>query len=121
MEALIPLIGILFPVLIVGLSLGYAAVHRYLTHKERMAMIEKGIAPSDLDDNAMPRPYRGRSSLSRGITILAVGVALTIGLLTLGVGPWLLGGLIPMAVGGAILLSHYLSEDESGKDGTPRE
>lgn len=93
-----------FPFLVAIAAIAYAAFRSYLKHKERMAMIEKGLVPPDFkdDDDADD----GRVSKTSPITVTLVGVALTLGLLTLGVGPWLLGGLIPTAIGCAMLITQ---------------
>lgn len=109
-------IAIMMPVFIVALSLIYAGIHRYLKHRERMAMIEKGIAPTDWKPEDLPLPRSPQSTMVRGLTSVFVGLALTLGLLTLGFGPWLLGGLIPMAYGGAVLIAHYLEGDRKKEE-----
>jgi hypothetical protein len=105
---------------------------RYLDHRERMSMIERGLVPPARGR----RPRRGSAVLRGGLITSAVGVAVTIGLYTLGyllpapfsavpgrVGPWLLPGLIPIAVGLALIASYYLapprteqSDDASAPD-----
>ncbi|HEX6972252.1 MAG TPA: DUF6249 domain-containing protein [Limnochordia bacterium] len=108
--------AILMPVFVVGLALIYAGIHRYLKHKERMAMIEKGIAPADWDPREVVLPRTAPPSPTRGLTAVLIGLALTIGLLTLGIGPWLLAGLIPMAWGGASLIGYYLEAGRKERD-----
>lgn len=104
-----------FPLLIVALALAYSAYQRNLKHKERMAMIEKGLVPTDLEPPEIACEYR-RSSLSPvGVTL--VGIAITLGLLTIGVGPWLIGGLVPTAVGCAMLIQQMIEESKKKRDG----
>src|SRR5690625_3707164 len=86
-----------FPLIIVALSMAYAAYQRHLQHKERMAMIEKGIAPPVKVAEDAWRGYR-RGGTRSGVATTLVGVAITLGLLTIGIGPWLIGGLVPTAV-----------------------
>ncbi len=108
-------------VLVVFLS--FLALLRYLDHRERMAMILRGITPPDKRRNRLPRPtlVRRAGVLQGGLITAMVGLALTVGLYPLGyilppslvapyhLGPWLLAGLIPLAVGGALILGHYLT------------
>lgn len=101
-----------FPLIIVALGIGYAAFRRYLRHRERMAMIEKGIAPAEWEQDEAARRFN-RDAASP-MTVTLVGVALTLGLLTLGVGPWLLGGLVPTAYGCAMLIRE-MREDAKKK------
>ena len=99
--------------------LGFIALLRYIEHKERMALIMRGLDPYSLR-----RQRRGIGLLRAGLIITMVGFALTIGLYPLGFmlppaltgaplhfGPWLLPGLIPLGVGGALVISHYLGQD----------
>jgi hypothetical protein len=92
---------------------------RYIEHRERMALIARGIDP-----NSLRRRRRGVGVLRAGLIIAMVGIALTIGLYPLGFmlpasftnvplhfGPWLLPGLIPLGVGGALVIGYYLGQD----------
>lgn len=104
--------------------LGFIALLRYIDHRERMAMIARGINPR------RPRgPLRGVGVMRAGLIIAMVGLALTIGLYPLGymlpasftstplhVGPWLLPGLIPLGVGSALVISVYLGQDSRPPD-----
>jgi len=103
------LVSLLFPPAILALILIYAFAIRYLTFRERMAMIEKGIFPVE---TKAPRDLL----LQRGIITAMTGLALTIGLGTLGLSPWLLFGLIPMFVGVAMLISYYLGPAEGAEE-----
>jgi len=94
---------------------GFIVFLRYLHHKERMALIARGIQPHQI-------LHRGNRGLLRaGLITGMVGLALTIGLYPLGfllppaftatpfhLGPWLLPGLIPLSVGAALVVSYYL-------------
>ncbi len=118
-------------VLIVFLS--FLALLRYLDHRERMAMILRGITPPDKRRNRLPRPMRVKRAgvLQGGLITAMVGLALTIGLYPLGYilpaslvapyhfGPWLLAGLIPLAVGVALILGHYLTPGRPLEQATP--
>jgi hypothetical protein len=98
---------------------GFIVLLRYIDHRERMALILRGIDP-----NSLRRQRRGVGILRAGLITAMVGLALTIGLYPLGFmlpasitgapfhfGPWLLPGLIPLAVGIALVISHYLGQD----------
>ncbi|HST87151.1 MAG TPA: DUF6249 domain-containing protein [Ktedonobacterales bacterium] len=104
-----------------ALFLGFILLLRYLEHRERMSLIERGLLPS-IEGPGRPRYARGSAVLRGGLITAMVGFAVTIGLYTLGyllpppfnaapgrLGPWLLPGLIPMAVGLALIASYYLS------------
>lgn len=106
------------------LFLGFILLLRYIEHKERMALIARGLDPFSLR-----RRRKGIGVLRAGLIITMVGLALTIGLYPLGFmlppaltgapfhfGPWLLPGLIPLGVGGALVISHYLGQDAPPHD-----
>ena len=97
---------------------GFIVLLRYIEHRERMALISRGIDP-----NRLRRQRRGVGVLRAGLIIAMVGLALTIGLYPLGfmlpsaitetplhLGPWLLSGLIPLGVGGALVIGYYLDQ-----------
>lgn len=94
--------------------LGFIVLLRYIDHRERMALISRGIDP-----NRPRRNRRGAGVLRAGLIILMVGLALTVGLYPIGglilptspfrIGPWLLPGLIPLGVGFALIVSYYLA------------
>jgi len=111
-----------------GIFLGFIVLLRYIEHKERMALILRGLDPYSLR-----RQRKGVGVLRAGLIITMVGLALTIGLYPLGFmlppalteaplhfGPWLLPGLIPLGVGGALIISHYLGQDSQPPRGDPR-
>src|SRR6185437_419986 len=93
--------------------LGFIVLLRYIDHRERMALISRGIDPNRPRQNR-----RGTGVLRAGLIILMVGLALTVGLYPIGfmlpetytspfkVGPWLLPGLIPLGVGFALIVSY---------------
>ncbi|PWT72214.1 MAG: hypothetical protein C5B60_09855 [Chloroflexi bacterium] len=93
---------------------------RYLEHRERMSMIERGMLQPEA--NQHPSYPRGSAQLRGGLITAGVGFALTVGLYNLGwllpapltaapgrIGPWLLPGLIPLAIGLALVAGYYLS------------
>jgi ABC-type Fe3+ transport system permease subunit len=93
--------------------LGFIVLLRYIDHRERMALISRGIDP-----NRPRQKRRGTGVLRAGMIILMVGLALTVGLYPIGfmlpgrtepLGPWLLPGLIPLGVGCALIISYYLT------------
>ena len=98
---------------------GFLVLLRYIEHRERMALIARG-----LDPHSVRWRRRGVGVLRAGLITAMVGLALTLGLYPLGFilpasfthaplhfGPWLLPGLIPLAVGSALVISYYLGQD----------
>jgi sterol desaturase/sphingolipid hydroxylase (fatty acid hydroxylase superfamily) len=112
-------IAVISWLVVLAIFCGFIVFLRYIEHRERMALIARGIVP-----NTLRRQRRGVGVLRAGLIIALVGLALTIGLYPLGFmlpssitqaplhfGPWLLPGLIPLAVGGALVISYYLGQD----------
>jgi hypothetical protein len=103
-----------------ALFLAFILLIRYLDHRERMAMIARGLVPVP---DGRQRARRGGSAALRGGMITAmVGLAVTFALYQIGYllpppfnavpggfGPWLLPGLIPLGVGLALIASHYMA------------
>ncbi|GAC1476890.1 MAG: hypothetical protein NVS2B12_30890 [Ktedonobacteraceae bacterium] len=105
-----------------AIFLGFIVLLRYIHHRERMAMITKGINPDQ--DGPRRNSRRSRGILRAGLITMMVGLSLTIGLYPLGfilpsnfaatpfhLGPWLLPGLIPFGVGLALTCSYYLEQN----------
>lgn len=102
------------PAVVVALGLGYAAWSRYLSHKERIALIEKGIVPDDMEQEGQAQSRQ--SSLTTGVILAMIGAALTLGMLTIGIGPWLIAGLVPMGIGSALIILYLLTPRNSEED-----
>ena len=91
---------------------GFLAFLRYLNYKETIALAEKGLTKPESNSN--------KRLLRWGIVIIAIGLALTIGLYLIGfnyasnyplnLGPWMLGGFVPLFIGIGLVLLHYLTE-----------
>jgi hypothetical protein len=118
----------------VTVFLAFILLLRYLEHRERMSMIERGLLHPETDQHL--RYPRGSAQLRGGLITAGVGFALTVGLYNLGwllpapltaapgrIGPWLLPGLIPLAVGLALVAGYYLSppHQETEASGKERE
>ncbi len=88
--------------------------HRWLRHRELIALAEQGLVP--------PPARRNPRQLFFGLNLTAIGLALCIGLYPmsrsfhpgffLGIGPELLFGLIPLALGLSLLLSWHVGRSE---------
>lgn len=134
-------VAVIAILVIFGLPLAYAMANRWYSHQERLEMIRRGVAPPpdpkwakrmgkagwyDPSAYGMPPGAAGQPPeypfamvyadanrmLRKGITLLCVGIGLTIGLSFIAPnhpGPWLLGGLVPMFVGIAQIVIAMLS------------
>jgi hypothetical protein len=113
------LVALLGWLVALAIFFGFIVLLRYIEHRERMALIERGIDPHSLH-----KERRSSGLLRAGLITAMVGLALTVGLYPIGYmlpasfssvpfhfGPWLLPGLIPLAVGAALIISYYLGQD----------
>lgn len=127
-------IGLLAVLVIFGGPITYFIINRLFTHNERMEMLKRGmIPPQDLKKARVytaPPPYTGQqaqtvqpmyyqdlqaqAALRKGISITAVGFAITFGLSFIGFGPWLIGGLVPLFVGIAQIIIAVMSGAQFG-------
>jgi ABC-type Fe3+ transport system permease subunit len=114
--------------LALAIFLGFIVLLRYIDHRERMALINRGFHPDHLRSSR-----KGAGVLRAGLIIFMVGLALTVGLYPIGflippsytipfrAGPWLLPGLIPLGVGIALIISYYLAPDLPRPDQSPED
>jgi len=117
MNDLIPCIGFLgFFVLIFGTI----ALFRWFRHREILKLAEKGLLPEQYA-KYISASHQSRGSLSWGIAMVALGLALMLGLWPIGAiyggypfgfGPWMLVGLIPLFLGLALLIMYVLVRKE---------
>jgi hypothetical protein len=118
-ENLIPVLGLMIPIISVTVSLGALIVWIVVwsrrrmheidcRHKERMAAIEKGL---ELPPESVPQPEQipPRSRyLLRGLIWLGVGLAITFGGRDWLRGPMGGAGWIAVAVGAAYLIFYFV-------------
>lgn len=102
-----------------GSILGFFGYLRYLKHKETIALAQAGLITT------MPeqKPTANLRNARSGIILMAIGMALCIGLypigwiadlnLPLNLGPWMLVGLIPLFIGMAQVFITYLPSIQS--------
>ena len=124
-EIIIPLLGLMIPMVIVVVGGGVALLAIYLGyrrrkeifsmyHQERMAAIEKGVdlppLPDALltDDSRPARPYHPRRHLLRGLAWLFVGIGLGLGLTPTAGLNWALFSLVPAGIGLAHLIYYFV-------------
>ena len=105
---------------------GTIVLVRWFKHREILAMVEKGLLPAQYAQYvSASRGWGGRRLLGWGIALVALGLALVIGLwplgftragvenpYPLGFGPWMLGGLVPVFIGLALLITYFLTRKE---------
>lgn len=118
MNDIIPCVGVLG---LVFLIFAFIVIMRYINYQETMKLAEKGLVKPARQNGG------GKGTLIWGIIITAVGLALTLGLLSLGsmigsstFGPWMLAGLLPTFFGLGLILIYVLTRDD-GKDKQPED
>jgi hypothetical protein len=90
------------------IALIFITLNRYISYKERVALVQLGFTLDDLHrDAATKRGSRG--VLWGGVITAMSGLALLLGLSTLGLGAWLLGGLLPLFVGLGMILLYFVA------------
>lgn len=93
-------------------ALIFITLNRYISYKERVALVQLGFTLEDLHrDAATKRGSRG--VLWGGVITAMSGLALLLGLSTLGIGAWLLGGLLPLFVGLGMILIYFMTAGQS--------
>ena len=134
---LIPIIGMMIPIIAIVMGIGVAMLAIYLSyrkrrdifalyHQERMAAIEKGVDLPPLPDALLTedgkplRPYNPRGHLLKGLAWLFVGIGAGAGVWAT-VGPdWALFSLILIGIGMAHLI-YYFVEGKKEAEAMERE
>ena len=121
-ETIIPIVAIFFvfgfPVVAWLIHRSLEFRERQLKYMERIEMIRHGVNPDAAAGTPAtphatwpgmqpgvrppipPQNFAGaQNDLSRALILVAIGLAITVGLSFLGNGPWLIGGLIPLFIG----------------------
>ena len=114
------------PIAFVAIVFGTVVLLRWFKHREIMALAEKGLLPAQYAQYMSAS--RGRGLLGWGIALVALGLALMIGLWPIGFvtrvphtgeslyplnfGPWMLAGLIPLFIGLTLLITYFLTRKE---------
>ena len=96
-------VGPAMVVLVVWLLIRNVGNRRSELHRERMAMIDKGMVPAEMAVNGMRDDGNGfppmERRLMKGITWASIGMALTLWFLFMGAGGGTIIGLIPLFLG----------------------
>jgi hypothetical protein len=115
------------PIVFLVAIFGTVVLMRWFKHRETLALAEKGLLPAQYAQYVSAS--RGRGLLGWGIALVALGLALMIGLWPLGFamrpgghaegppyplyfGPWMLIGLIPLFIGLALLITYFVTRKE---------
>ena len=108
---LVPCISIVSVLLVI---FGFIAFLRYLNYRETIALAERGLSRPE-----RPEAKNSKGLLGWGITVTALGLALSLGLYPIGfssgydyplhLGPWMLGGFVPLFLGLGLILLHVLT------------
>lgn len=99
MSELLGIIALLIP--FAGITCGCLAI--YLNHKKQMAMIAKGMKPTE-------EKYMPEKLLTFGLVMAGIGAAICIGLYYIAYKAWLIAGLVPGLIGVALILSYLVTK-----------
>lgn len=95
------MIWVLIP--LVGILCGMLAI--YTEHKQKMAMIEKGLKPEELHP-----PHKPEDILIGGLVVIGIGLAFLLTKVLGRLTPWLmLPGFILLFIGIALTVGYYLT------------
>ncbi|MEA1965269.1 MAG: DUF6249 domain-containing protein [Candidatus Aerophobetes bacterium] len=84
-----------------GILLG--AYDTYVKHRQRMAMIEKGVKPEEL------YPHKSENMLMAGLVLIGTGVAFLLVHFWIGLTRWFtLPGFVLLFIGIALIAGYYL-------------
>ncbi len=92
---------------VLALPFATIIISKYLKYKETVALAKEGLLREDRIER---RGNKTGKMYKQGVSLIAIGSALTLGLLSIGFGPWIIGGLIPLFLGVGFL---YLNSIES--------
>lgn len=111
---------LLSPSILIIAALAFAATTRYITYKERVALVERGV-----DIEAVLRSQHLGRQGNRGIlwagTITATsGLAILSGLWMIGRGIWLIAGFLPLFIGLGILAIYYVTRGSAAEHQSDR-
>lgn len=96
-------IWVLIP--IVGILCGMLAI--WTEHRQKMAMIEKGVKPEELRKAEAEKP---EEMLVGGLVVIGIGFAFIVTRFVVGLTSWLmLPGFILLFIGIALVISYYLT------------
>jgi len=107
---------LLSPSALIIAALAFAAAMRYISYKERVALVERGV-----DIESLLRSQRLGRQGNRGIlwagTITATsGLGILLGLWMLGRGVWLIAGFLPFFVGLGMLAIYYVTRGSEAQE-----
>jgi len=117
-EILIPLVGMIIPILAISVgaliaitALKHNTAKREQEHRERMLAIEKGVG---LPQPVIP-PVKRKNPYLWGFIFVGLGVAMGISLIIQGDDDWV-WGMVFFCVGLAILLAHNMHDRQIRRD-----
>lgn len=104
---------LLSPSVLIISAMIFAATMRYITYRERVALVERGVDMDALLQSQHIRAQGNRGVLWAGTITASSGLAILFGLWMLGQGVWLLAGFLPLFIGIGILAIYYVTRGTS--------
>jgi hypothetical protein len=106
---------LLSPTVLIICALVFVMVMRYISYKERGALVERGVDPDVLYRAQGFGAQGNRGILWAGMITATTGLGLLLGLWTLGPGAWLLVGFVPLCVGLGMLGIYHITRGSAGQ------
>ncbi len=106
---------LLSPSVLIICALIFAMVMRYISYRERVALVERGVDLDMLYRSQGPSAQGNRGILWAGMITATTGLGLLLGLWTLGPGAWLLVGFVPLCVGLGMLGIYHITRGSAGQ------
>ncbi len=100
---------LLSPSVLIIAALAFTAVMRYITYRERVALVERGADIEWLIRNQRLGSQGNRGVLWAGTITATAGLGILLGLWMLGRGIWLIAGFMPLCVGLGMLVIYYVT------------
>ena len=106
---------LLSPSVLIICALIFVMVMRYISYRERVALVERGVDPDVLYRAQGLGAQGNRGILWAGMITATTGLGLLLGLWTLGPGAWLLVGFVPLCVGLGMLAIYHITRGSAGQ------
>lgn len=100
---------LLSPTVLIIAVLIFTAVMRYITYKERVALVERGVDIDSLFRSQRLGRQGNRGILWAGTITATSGLGILLGLWMLGRGVWLIAGFLPLFIGLGMLAIYYVT------------
>ncbi|MDI7276696.1 MAG: hypothetical protein QME94_12015 [Anaerolineae bacterium] len=110
---------LLSPSVLIICALLFVTVMRYISYKERVALVERGVEIDVLYRSQGFGSQGNRGVLWAGTITATCGLGLLLGLWSVGQGVWLLAGFVPLCVGLGMLGIYHVTRGPAAQARPP--